>query len=242
MKGVLRFLTRYRRSLHSTSNFTYWMILRGGPFFGIYAVTYTINGFINGWRMAYDVSLAIESPAEASVPLLAWPLSVGGWLAVPVVAGAIVAQYMDYAIEHKRRRAKPDNLFRVGEQHRLIHGLLPLIPQLIDLSEQNNRFGVRPSFVREFIAIHNGVPEEAEEHWELAVEMVLREADFISSAERPGLALLVAVGQAVAIFDGRYRPADGWPLRQEPSRSIHCVFCDDERARRLSAVFRRIDR
>jgi hypothetical protein len=71
---------------------------------GVYVGIYITNGVVNGWRTAYDVNVVITSPADTSQPWLAWPLSIAGWLIVPVLAGAIAGYAVTSAITVRRRR------------------------------------------------------------------------------------------------------------------------------------------
>jgi Family of unknown function (DUF6313) len=76
-----------------------------------FVALFIANGLVIGWRSAYDVMLAITSPAATSSPALAWLLSLGGWLVGPAVAGAVVG-YMITAEIEGRRKKKFDELFR----------------------------------------------------------------------------------------------------------------------------------
>jgi hypothetical protein len=75
---------------------------------------YVANGLVIGWRDAYDVTVAITSPAATSSPALAWFLSVAGWLVAPGLAGA-VAGYVVSASISARRRTPMRELFRDGD-------------------------------------------------------------------------------------------------------------------------------
>jgi hypothetical protein len=76
-----------------------------------FAALFATNGLVIGWRKAYDVMLAIISPADTNSPVLAWLLSLAGWLVGPAVAGAVVGYMITAAIEGRRK--KPiDGLFR----------------------------------------------------------------------------------------------------------------------------------
>jgi hypothetical protein len=92
----------------------WWWIFRGAPILLTYVALFVANGFAIGWRNAYDVNVAITSPAETRVPVLAWFLSIAGWLAVPVIAGAIAGYVVNASIVG-RRQGKIENLFSVDE-------------------------------------------------------------------------------------------------------------------------------
>jgi hypothetical protein len=81
------------------------------PVLVAFAALFAANGFVIGWRKAYDVMLAITSPADTSSPVLAWLLSFAGWLVGPAVAGAVVGYMITTAIEG-RRKTPIDELFR----------------------------------------------------------------------------------------------------------------------------------
>ncbi|SHM26331.1 hypothetical protein SAMN05443668_101148 [Cryptosporangium aurantiacum] len=81
------------------------MLFRGLPVLLALAVLYVVTGFVVGWRDAYDVSLGIESPAETKAPVLAWFLSVAGWLVMPGVAGAVAGYVVSDSIASRRSRS-----------------------------------------------------------------------------------------------------------------------------------------
>jgi Pentapeptide repeats (8 copies)/Family of unknown function (DUF6313) len=85
-------------------------LFRGIPVLVVLAALFVGNGLVIGWRTAYDVMLAITSPADTKLPVLAWFLSVVGWLIGPAVAGAVAGHMVNAAIG--ARRKKPiDQLF-----------------------------------------------------------------------------------------------------------------------------------
>lgn len=77
-------------------------MFRGIPIGIAFAALFVANGLLIGWRQAYDVMLAITSPAETSHPPLAWLLSIAGWLVVPVVAGAVAGHVVTAAVAGHR--------------------------------------------------------------------------------------------------------------------------------------------
>jgi len=50
-------------------------LFRGLPILAAAAALYVAGGIVIGWRKAYDVTLGITSPADTSVPTVAWVLS-----------------------------------------------------------------------------------------------------------------------------------------------------------------------
>ena len=103
-----------RRWWHSRGQYPplrYWLLFRGIPALAALTALFVANGLVIGWRAAYDVMLTITSPAATRSPILAWPLSLAGWLAGPAVAGAVVGYMITAGIEGRRK--KPiDELFR----------------------------------------------------------------------------------------------------------------------------------
>jgi len=77
-----------------------------------FTALFVANGLVIGWRNAYDVMLAITSPAATKSPILAWPLSLAGWLAGPAVVAAAVIGYMITAGIEGRRKNPLGELFR----------------------------------------------------------------------------------------------------------------------------------
>jgi hypothetical protein len=82
----------------------YWLLFHGIPVLVALAALFAANGLVVGWRTAYDVMLAITSPAATSSPVLAWFLSVAGWLIGPAVAGAVAGSMVNAAIARRRKR------------------------------------------------------------------------------------------------------------------------------------------
>jgi hypothetical protein len=87
----------------------YWLLFRGAPIAAVFLLVYVANGLVIGWRDAYDVTLAIISPAQTSSPLLAWVLSVAGWLVAPGLAGAVAGYVISAEIEARRREPSIPN-------------------------------------------------------------------------------------------------------------------------------------
>jgi hypothetical protein len=75
------------------------------PFVVLVAILYVVNGLANGWSAAYDLTAGLRSPTQSDLPVVAWPLSVAGWLLVPGVAGAVAGYIVTDFIA--RRRTTP---------------------------------------------------------------------------------------------------------------------------------------
>jgi Family of unknown function (DUF6313) len=88
----------------------YWLFYRGSPLLLGFGAIYVANGLVIGWRNAYDVSVAIISPAATSSPVLAWFLSIAGWLLAPGLAGAVAGYVVSTSIS-ARRKTPIDRLF-----------------------------------------------------------------------------------------------------------------------------------
>lgn len=95
-------LRRWWRGRGRHRGLRYWMIFRGGPLLAVCTVLYAANGLVIGWRVSYDVLLAITSPAATSCPILAWALSILGWLIGPAVAGAVAGHIITASINARR--------------------------------------------------------------------------------------------------------------------------------------------
>jgi hypothetical protein len=80
----------------------FWVLFRGIPIFLLYAILFALNGFLIGWRKAYDVSLAITSPADTTHATMAWLLSLAGWLVAPGIAGAVAGYVITASIASRR--------------------------------------------------------------------------------------------------------------------------------------------
>ncbi|MGN9844177.1 DUF6313 family protein [Nonomuraea sp. H19] len=51
---------------------------------------FLISGLVIGWVEAYEILVGIRSPSNAKYSVLAWVLSVVGWIIVPALIGAVV--------------------------------------------------------------------------------------------------------------------------------------------------------
>lgn len=89
---------------------TFWLLFRGFPVAILYGMLFALNGFLIGWRKAYEVSIAIASPAGTPHPACAWLLSLAGWLVAPGIAGAVAGYVISTSIA-ARRGLPLDRLF-----------------------------------------------------------------------------------------------------------------------------------
>jgi len=115
--GSVSKLRRIFRSAESLSNLQYILIFRGAPVALAYAALYVVNGMFLGWQNAFDVSFCIVSPAATRLPALALPLSIAGWLVVPVLAGAIAGYAVQRSLETRRRHDDNGRAIYVKERN-----------------------------------------------------------------------------------------------------------------------------
>ena len=109
-EGPVALARRWWHSRGQHRPLRYWLFFRGIPALVAFTALFVANGLVIGWRNAYDVMLSITSPAATKSLVLAWPLSLAGWLAGPAVAGAVVGYMITAGIEGRRK--KPiDELF-----------------------------------------------------------------------------------------------------------------------------------
>ncbi|MEV4242044.1 DUF6313 family protein [Streptosporangium canum] len=108
-------LRRWWLSLGAHHGARYWMWTRGLPILFVFGALFVANGLLIGWRKAYDVTLAITSPADTTMPVLAWLLSIAGWLLAPAIVGAITGFVVSNAIASRRTRSVEELLGR-GER------------------------------------------------------------------------------------------------------------------------------
>ncbi|UQU64695.1 DUF6313 family protein [Couchioplanes caeruleus] len=112
-----RLRDRMRRRLRALGAYTgvrHWLLVRGTPLFVVFALLYVVNGLVIGWKTTYDVTIGITSPGDRDVPVpvLAWFLSVCGWLAAPAVFGAVAGAVVSVAISGRRQRSIREALSR----------------------------------------------------------------------------------------------------------------------------------
>lgn len=104
------FARRWWRARRRHPGLRYWLLFRGLPLLVVFMALFVANGLVIGWRQAYDVMLAITSPAATGSPVLAWFLSIAGWLVGPAVAGAVAGSIVTASISSRRRKPL-DQLF-----------------------------------------------------------------------------------------------------------------------------------
>ena len=99
-------LRRWVQAWGAYTGLTRWLLVRGSILFLAFAALYVVNGTIIGWKTAYDVTIGITSPgdAEVSTPVLAWFLSIAGWLAAPAVCGGVAGVVITVAVTDRRKR------------------------------------------------------------------------------------------------------------------------------------------
>ncbi|MED7923952.1 DUF6313 family protein [Nonomuraea sp. LP-02] len=114
---LLHRLRRWRLSLSAHHGVRYWTWTRGLPILLAFGALFVANGLLIGWREAYEVTLAITSPADTAIPVLAWFLSVAGWLLAPAAVGAIAGFMVSNAITSRRTRSI-EELLGQGERSR----------------------------------------------------------------------------------------------------------------------------
>jgi hypothetical protein len=142
-----------------------------------------INGFVVGWRDAYDVTLQIISPWETAQPWLAVLLSLAGWLVWPSLTGTVVGYVLTEVVDARQRRSSA------------------LIPAGGDLIPVLGGQGVAEDFSRYFDWLHYGNWPNAQSHWEKIVEQFLS-TDAVSEKAGPRLAMHEAVSAAVSFLIG----------------------------------------
>ncbi|WP_059006653.1 DUF6313 family protein [Streptomyces specialis] len=79
-----------------------WLLGSAAPVIAGATVLYVANGFLAGWRTAYEALLGITSPAEAEPQWCAWPLSLTGWALLPALIGGVVGYGVSGQIEAHR--------------------------------------------------------------------------------------------------------------------------------------------
>ena len=104
-----RLKDRVRRRWKAVGAYTgmrHWLLVRGAVLVAGFIVLFVTNGLVIGWKTAYDVTIGITSPGDPdiSAPVLAWLMSVAGWLAAPAVAGGVAGAVISTAITNRRRR------------------------------------------------------------------------------------------------------------------------------------------
>jgi hypothetical protein len=182
---------RRRRGLGRFRGIQYWLRVRGYYILGGFTVLFVVNAVVVGGREAYDVSVQIDSPWDTTIPALALPLSIAGWLVVTGFAGAVAGYVVTEVTENRNARR-----MRGGAGARRI-GHIPLLGRL-----QYNRHGfdIPNYFAIRFVLRHEGDWELAQDHWEVIVEKFL-EADELDRSKGPRQAMWDAVLEASYVLD-----------------------------------------
>lgn len=182
---------RLRRSLGRHRGIQYWLRVRGYYILGSFVGLFVLNALVIGPRVAYDVSLQIDSPFDTANPWVALPLSVGGWLVVTGFAGAVAGYVVTEVTDNRNiRRLRGRSVTR-----RI--GAIPLLDRLQYGKhgfEVPNYFGIR------FALRHKGNWKIAQDHWEIIVERFLN-ADG-DRGRGPKQVMWEAVLEASYVLDG----------------------------------------
>jgi|SRR3954454_1833133 hypothetical protein len=110
-------LRRRFRAFGSYTGLRHWLLVRGTVLLLAFAALYVANGLAIGWKTTYDVTIGITSPGDddVAVPVLAWFMSLAGWLAAPAVFGAVAGVVISVAITGRRQRTIGEVLTKDGE-------------------------------------------------------------------------------------------------------------------------------
>ncbi|MFF7764209.1 DUF6313 family protein [Streptomyces griseorubiginosus] len=103
-------LRDWKRSLSGLPNHIHWLITKGFCFLLGFAVLYVAGGAVLGWSAAYELLVAIKSPADTSCRPLAWLLSVAGWLLMPAFVGGVTGYLVSRQVENRRKQSAEDLL------------------------------------------------------------------------------------------------------------------------------------
>jgi len=206
------------------------MIIFVSPIVGSYLVLFVANGIWNGWRIAYDVNVAITSPASGDVdlPWLAWPLSLGGWLVVPVLAGAVAGYAVNASLERRRAKgeARASSLGRARYKDRgsRLPARFEKIPPLRDRA-YTKYFEISNEFVDYFLALHDGDWKVTEQHFELEVADILN-SDVVRPSDPQSVAMHIAVKTSATLLWRTRTPDFSEGSSEEHSKPIgHCPHC-----------------
>lgn len=100
--GLRRRVSRWWRSRDALSRLHRWLLLRALPLLAVFLGLFALNGALIGWTDAYNVLVGIDSPADVSPQLPAWPLSIVGWAAIPALVGGAVGYAVTAQIQTHR--------------------------------------------------------------------------------------------------------------------------------------------
>jgi Family of unknown function (DUF6313) len=184
-------LRRQRRSLSRHSGIQYWLRVRGYYILAAFAGLYLLNALVIGGRVAYDVSIQIDSPWDTASPWLALPLSIAGWLVVTGFAGAVAGYVVAEVTDNRNIRR-----LRGRSAGRRI-GPIPLLDRL---EYGRHSFEVPHYFGIRFALRHNGDWKTAQDHWEIVVEKFLHAEE--TRGKGPRQVMWEAVLEASYVLDG----------------------------------------
>lgn len=182
---------RLRRSLGRHRGIQYWLRVRGYYILGAFAVLFVLNAVVIGGRVAYDVSVQIDSPWDTGYPLLALPLSIAGWLVVTGFAGAVAGYVVTEVTDNRniRRLRGRSGTRRIGP-----------IPLLDRLQYGRHGFEIPHYFGIRFVMRHRNDWRLAQDHWEIIVAQFLN-ADG-EHGRGPKQIMWEAVLEASYVLDG----------------------------------------
>jgi phosphate transport system substrate-binding protein len=182
---------RQRRSLGRHSGIQYWLRVRGYYILAAFTGLFVLNAVVIGGRVAYDVSIQIDSPWDTTSPLLALPLSIAGWLVVTGFAGAVAGYVVAEVTDNRniRRLRGRSAVRRIGP-----------IPLLDRLQYGRHSFEVPHYFGIRFALRHHGDWRTAQDHWEMAVEKFLNAEG--TRGKGPKQVMWEAVLEASYVLDG----------------------------------------
>ena len=172
------------------------MIIYVLPIITAYALLFAANGIWNGWRIAYDVNLAITSPADGKVRLawLAWPLSVAGWLLMPVLAGAVVGYVVNTSLDRRRVKGEEPREDLPGRGRARFEWM----PYLRDRG-YTAHYDIPEGFINYFLGLHDGDWNVTEEHFSREVQDNLNR-DVVRPHDRQWVAMRLAVAASVKVL------------------------------------------
>lgn len=180
-EGPIGYVQRWRRSLAQHQGIRYWLLVQGPIVLFFLGALFVLNGFIIGWRNAYDVTVQITSPWDDKVigqPWVALPLALTGWLVWPSMTGAVVGFVLTAPAKGRRRAGSGSSL----------------IPRLDGNTEE-----VPEHFARYFEELHRGHRKRAESHWEQTVERFLA-TDVVSQHAHSQRKMEQAVAATIAFL------------------------------------------
>lgn len=187
-------LRRWWRARGRHKGIQYWLMVQGYRILAAFAAVFALNGVINGWQVAYDVSLQIDSPwdTEVPVPWLALPLSLAGWLVVTGFAGALAGYVVIEVTENRLLR---------NQSKRSWTGL---IPRLERLQYSRHEHDIPRYFAIRFVLRHRHHRNQwqvAQDHWEKIVERFFY-TDAVDRTTGPRQVLRQAVRAAAYFLHG----------------------------------------